>query len=79
MSIEDDELNRNLIKRQSGSIEDEILKIKSQNLGRVGSIFKMRDVINGPKKGAQDPTAVRDPNNGDLIVSNDAIKKVTLA
>ena len=31
----------------------------------------MRDVINGPKKGGQEPTAIIDPNNDNLIVSNE--------
>ena len=41
-------------------------------------MFRMRDVINGPKKGAQVPTAIKNPINDELIVSNDEIKKVTL-
>ena len=78
--IEDEEdLDRNLIMKESKRIEEEILKIKSQNLGRVGNIFKMKEIINGPKKGEQVPTAIREPNNGDLIVANEEIKKVTLA
>jgi hypothetical protein len=43
------------------------------------SVFKMKEVINGPKKGNQVPTAIKDPNDGELIVSNEEIKKVTLA
>lgn len=70
---------RDLLKNQSNKIEKEIIKIKSQNLGRAGSIFKMRDVINGPRKSAQGPTAIKDPNSDKLIVSNEGIKKVTLA
>ena len=75
----ENELNRNLIMKQSKKIEDEVIKIKNQNLGRVGNIFKMKEVITGPKKGSQDPTAIKDPITGDLIVSNEEIKKVTLA
>ena len=71
--------DRDLLKNQSNKIEKEIIKIKSQNLGRAGSIFKMRDVINGPRKSAQGPTAIKDPNSDKLIVSNEGIKKVTLA
>ena len=68
-----------LLKRQSDKIENEILKIKSQKLGRVGNIFKMKEVISGPKKGVQEPTAIRDPTNGELVVSGEKIKNVTLA
>ena len=71
--------NRNLLMKQSKRIEEEVIKIKSQNLGRVGNIFKMKEVITGPKKGSQDPTAIRDPNTNELIVSNQEIKNVTLA
>ena len=35
-------------------------------------------MINGPKKGSQEPTAVIDPKNGDIVVSNEEIKCVTL-
>lgn len=77
VSIDNEEADCNLIKKQSAKIEEQILSIKSQNLGRVGNIFKMRDAIDGPKKGGQEPTAVRDPKSDDLIVSNDEIKKVT--
>ena len=60
-------------------MEDEILKLKSQNLGRFGSIFKMKEIVNGPKKPCQEPTAIKNPKTGDLVVSNEEIKKVTLA
>ena len=73
---ESDDLD--LLKRQSQKIENEILRIKSQKLGRTGNIFKMKEVITGPKKGNQEPTAIRDPNDGELVVSNEEIKKVTL-
>ena len=71
--------NEELIKKQSEKIEEEIMRIKSSNVGRVGAVFKMKDVINGPKKSGQEPTAIRDPKSGELIVSSDEIKKVTLA
>ena len=75
----EEDIDRALIVKESKRMEEEVLKIKSQNLGRVGSIFKMKEVINGPKKGGQVPTAIRDPRNGDLIVANEEIKSVTLA
>ena len=71
--------NKDLIKKQSKRIEEEVIKIKSQKLGRVGNIFKMKEVITGPKKGSQVPTAIRNPATGDLVVSNEEIKNVTLA
>ena len=47
-----------LLKRQSEKIENEVLKIKSKYLGRVGNVFKMKEVITGPKKGGQEPSAL---------------------
>ena len=79
VSENDEDLDRKLIMKQSQKVENEILKLKSQNLGRVGNVFKMREVINGPKKSSQGPTAIRDPKSNELIVSNEAIKDVTLA
>ena len=38
----------------------------------------MKEMINGPKKGGQEPTAVRHPVTGDMVVSNEEIKRVTL-
>ena len=38
----------------------------------------MKESISGPKKGSQEPTAVKDPISGEMVVSNDAIKSVTL-
>ena len=68
-----------LLKSQSKKIEEEILKLKSQKLGRVGSVFKMKEIINGPKKADQEPTAIINPITGDLVVLNKEIKKGTLA
>ena len=63
-----------LLQRQSKKIENSILKLKSQNLGGVGSVFKMKEVIIGQKKAGQEPTAIKDPITGDLVVANDEIK-----
>jgi hypothetical protein len=71
--------DEDLIKRQTKKIEDEVLKVKSQNLGRVGTVFKMKEIVNGPKKAGQEPNAIRDPKNANLVVSNEEIKNVTLA
>ena len=73
-----EEKDMDLLKRQSSKIEEQINLIKSEKLGRVGSIFKMKEVINGPKKKAQEPNAIKHPKTGDLIVSAEGIKKVTL-
>ena len=77
--ITEEVTNKDLIKKQSKRIEEEVIRIKSLKLGRVGNVFKMKEVITGPKKGSQVPTAIKDPNTGDMVVSNEEIKNVTLA
>ena len=52
--------------------------MRDKKLGRVGNIFKMKEIINGPKKGGQEPTAVRHPTSGDMVMSTEEIKRVTL-
>ena len=77
MESKDEDVN-DIVKRQSEILANEILKIKKMNIGRCGKIFKMKDVIAGPKKTTNEAHAVRDPKTGDLVVSNSEIKKVTL-
>ena len=40
---------KKLIERQTEKMEEEIVKIKSQKLGGVGSVFKRKELVNGPK------------------------------
>ena len=70
--------DEDILREQSKQIEDQINKVKEQKLGRIGSIFKIKEGIIGPKKGSQVTTAVRHPDNGDMVVANEEIKRVTL-
>ena len=70
--------NEDILKRQCKKVEDEINAIKEKKLGRVGNIFKIKEIINGPKKGSQEPCAVRDPVSDDIVFSSEEIKRVTL-
>ena len=76
--MDKEENDNELLKRQCSKIEEKINEIKSKNLGRVGNIFQMKDVIVGTKKAAQGPNAMRNPKTGELVVSAEEIKKVTL-
>ena len=67
-----------LLARQSKKIELAIEKIKASKQGRAGNIFQMRKEIMGPKNGGQDASAIRDPDNGELIVNKEEIKRATL-
>ena len=67
-----------LLLKQSEHIEHEIYKIKVSGQGRAGNIFKIMNSITDPKKGGQEASAVRDPDNDELAVTPEDIKKVTL-
>ena len=67
-----------LINRQSAKIEKEIDKIREENRGRCTQVFKMKELVVGPKKGNQEAHAIKDPENGELVVGTEEIKKVSL-
>ena len=66
------------MKRQSERLEDAINKIKESKLGRAGSVYKMKNKITSHKKVKQEASAICDPKSGELIVSKERIKEVTL-
>ena len=65
--------DEDILREQCKQIEDRINKVKDQKLGTVRSIFKIKESIMGPKKGTQEPTAVRNPESGDMVVANEEI------
>ena len=71
------EKNEILLNVQAKKIENEIQRIKQLKQGRATNVFKLRDVINGPKKAAQDPVAFKN-QDGELIVHPEQIMKYTL-
>ena len=73
-----EEKANDVAKRQSERLMNEITKVKEMKTGRCGKIFRMKDVITGPKKTGKEAHAIRNPKTGDLVVSNTEIKKVTL-
>ena len=72
--VTDDEL----IKGQSEKIQSEIRRTNSRNLGRVVMGFKIKEIVNGPKKTGKEPTEIRDHKKGNLVVANEEIKKDNL-
>ena len=74
----EDKKDEELLRRQSERLEKAINKIKESKLGRAGTVYKMKDEIAGHKKTKQEATAVCDPKTGELIVSKEKIKEVTL-
>ena len=75
-NLEEEEA-KELMRKQSKRMETEISKIKSSNQSKTGKLFKMRDVVAGPRKGGQEAQAILD-SQGELVVSTSEIKRVTL-
>ena len=59
---------------QSRQIEEEINRVKMIRHGRRAKIFKMKEIVSGPKKGKQDAHPVTHIK-GELLFSNEEIKK----
>ena len=69
---------KDLLSRQSKRLEGEVKQGKETANGRVGRIYKMKEIIGGSKKPSQEAQAIKHPITGELIVPNSEIKKVTL-
>ena len=72
------EKDKELLKEQNSKVEDEVNEIKKASHGQLARVFKMRKKITGGKKQGQEPSAIRDPETGDLIVESSMIKAATL-
>ena len=76
--LDRDERVKELMRKQFDQLEEEITKLKKNKFGRVTTVFKMREIVAGPRKAPQELHAVFDKDNKELIVSTEGIKKVTL-
>ena len=74
----EEEQGKQLLTKQNERMEAEIKKIKAENKGRVTQVYKMRELIAGTKKAAQEANAIVDFRTNELVVSNSEIKQVTL-
>ena len=63
--------DRELLKKQTSKIEEDINNIKKKGIDKIENVFKMKELIGGSKKAGQEPTAIKDPVTNELIVSND--------
>ena len=52
--------------------------MKLAKYGRATSVFKMKEIVAGPKKAIQEPHAILDKDTDELVIGNEEIKKVTL-
>ena len=64
--------------KQLEKLEAQINKITSSSCNRCGQIYKVKELIEGPKKSGQESQAIKDPKTGELVVSTSEIKKITL-
>ena len=76
--LDDEEKLKELRRKHYDDMEEEINKLKLAKYGRATSVFKMKEVVAGPKKSPQEPHAILDSDTDDLVVDNEVIKKVTL-
>ena len=73
--MDDEKEKEDILHKQSQAIEDAINKIKYEKHGRVTNVFKMRELVAGPKKQQQEAHAVKDPKTGKTVVSSEEIKR----
>ena len=69
---------KNLMKKQSDILANEIADIKDMKQGRTSKVFKLRERIIGTKKQGQEACAVKDPKTKELIVATEETKRVSL-
>ena len=67
-----------LMKRQAKLFEEEIQIIKDMKHGRGTKVFKLREVIQGPKKPGQEACSVKDPISKEMVFAPKEIQKVSL-
>ena len=49
-----------------------------KNKRRCGQIYKIKELVEGPKKSGQEGQAIKDPGNCEIVVNSKEIKRVTL-
>ena len=76
--LPEEELAKDLLKKQNEILEKEVATIKEMKNGRNTKVFKLMEKIRGPKKQGQEASAVRDHKTKELVVSPEEIEKVSL-
>ena len=72
------EEGKEILKRVTDKMASAVAKVKETKNGRVTQIYNMKKVVSGSKKSTNEAQAIRDPETGDLVVSNAEIKRVSL-
>ena len=73
----EEEANKEILRKESKKIEEQVEALKKSKLGRVGQVLKLREAVSGPKKKGQEAIALKDSRTGQLVVSTSEIKRVT--
>ena len=66
------------MRRATNKIEEAIQSVTAEKYGGCSKLFKMRDIVDGPRKAGQEAAAVEDSRTGELVVASSAIKKASL-
>ena len=76
---DEEEVAKELLKKQKEKAEEELNNLKKDNKGRVSSVFQIVKSIQGPRKGGvMEAHAVADPDTEELAVTSKDIKRVSL-
>ena len=57
---------------------DELIEEGASNKDLNRKIYRLKDLINGPKIKPSEPTCINDPETGELITDRESIKKKSL-
>ena len=52
--------------------------MKAEKYGTVTNVFKMAEIVGGPKKQKEEAHAIKDPETGETVVSSKEIKRLCL-
>jgi hypothetical protein len=74
----DDVKAKELLTMKQGILDKELAKIKESKQGRVGQVFQVVKLVQGSKKDKSEANAIKHPETGELLVSKEMIKKVTV-
>ena len=67
-----------MLQLQAKRAEYVLIKLKDRKNGRVGSVFKIAQSIQGQKNAGMEAHAIVDPYTGQMAVSAKEIKRVSL-
>ena len=74
--LEESDVAKDLIEKQSKMIDEEVVKIQKGNSGKVGQIFKIAKQLKG--EATNQAHAIKDPETKRLVVEQKEIKSISL-